>query len=122
MTTRSPRRRSLSVSVGITAILAALSGCSVEEEYDYGAVCAERATELRDEDDLCEDGTSQYENGIYGWYYFPVDRYAGAIGERVRGGSFTPPSSGSVYRGGIPEDGADVSRKGFGGKSGSFGG
>lgn len=115
----------MSVSIGVTAVLAAaLSGCSGEEEYDYGAVCAERATELRADDDLCEDGTSQYEDGTYGWYYFPVGRRAAAIGQRVSGGSFTNPS-GPAYRGGIPEDGDDVdkiSKGGFGGKSGSFGG
>lgn len=113
----------MSVSIGATAVLAAtLSGCSMEEEYEYGAVCAERFSELRADDDLCEVGYPQYEDGTYRWYYLPAGVYAGAIGQRLRGGSFTPPSSGSVYRGGIPDDGADVSRKGFGGKSGSFGG
>lgn len=126
MTIRPPRRRSLSVSVGVAAILAAaLSGCSgvqgqyaSDDDYDYGAACVEQETELRTYDDYCDDDRIGY-----GWYYLPIGGYAQAIGRRVSGGSFNPPPPGATaFRGGIPKDGAVVSRGGFGGKSGSVGG
>ena len=122
MNTRPIRRRSASVTIGVTAVLiTTLSGCSAsaeEEEYDYGAVCADQQTEQRvNDDDDCDDGVS------YGWYYIPVGSYAPAVGERVSGGSFDPPSSGeAVCRGEVPREGGEVSRGGFGGCSDTVGG
>ena len=120
--TRPTRRRSASVTIGVTAVLVAtLSGCSAsaeEEEYDYGAVCADQQTQQRvADDDDCDD------RGSYGWYYIPVGSRAPAVGERVSGGSFDPPASGeAVCRGGIPSEGGEVSRGGFGSCSGTVGG
>ncbi len=120
MEARPIRRRSASVSLGVAAVLVAtLSGCSgEEEEYEYGAVCADQQTELRvDDDDDCDD------RGSYGWYFIPTGSRAAAVGERVSGGSFDPPPSGAAtYRGGVPSEGGEVSRGGFGGESDSVGG
>ncbi len=121
--TRLTRRRSTSVTIGVTAVLVAtLSGCSAaqgneEEDYDYGAVCADQQTELRVEDDTCAEG------GAYGWYYIPTGSRAQAVGERVSGGSFNePPSNEDTYLGGVPSEGGVVERGGFGGESESVGG
>lgn len=117
------RRRSASVTLGIAAVLAAtLSGCSAgaddDVEYDYGAVCADRQTELRvNDDDDCDD------RGSYAWYYIPTGLRAAAIGERVSSGSFDPPPpDAATFRGGVPGEGGTVERGGFGGYSESVGG
>ena len=118
---RPTRRRSASVTIGVTAVLVAtLSGCSVsaeEEEYDYGAVCVDQRTQVRVGDDLCDD------DGPHGWYYIPAGSRAQAVGERVSGGSFNPPPPGEqAYLGGVSPEGGVVSRGGFGGNSDSVGG
>ncbi len=116
------RRRSASVTIGVTTVLVTtLSGCSAsagEEEYDYGAVCADQQTQLRvNDDDDCDD------RGSYGWYYIPVGSQAPAVGDRVSGGSFdAPPSDEAVCFGGAPSEGGEVSQGGFGGCSGTVGG
>ena len=115
------RRRSGSVNLGIAAVLVAtLSGCSgfEEQEYVYGAVCADQRSQVRVDDDLCDD-----DSAYHGWYYIPVGRLATPIGARVSGGSFgAPPPGATAYRGGVPGEGGTVSRGGFGGSSDSFGG
>lgn len=115
------RRRSASVNLGVAAVLVAtLSGCSgfEEEEYDYGAVCADEQTQVRVGDDLCDDDRDRHR-----WYYIPGGRRAASVGDRVNGGSFSaPPSSAASYRGGVPSEGGTVSRGGFGGSSDSVGG
>jgi hypothetical protein len=118
--TRPTRRRSASVTFGVaTVFVATLSGCSVsaEEEYAYGAVCADQRTQARVDDDLCDDG------GPHGWYYIPTGSRAQPVGERVSGGSFDPPPPGEeAFRGGVPREGGVVERGGFGGESESVGG
>ncbi|MDP8952174.1 MAG: tRNA-dihydrouridine synthase [Actinomycetota bacterium] len=123
MSTQPTRRRSVSVTLGVAAVLAAtLSGCSADaadqEEYDYAAVCADQRTQLRvGDDDDCDESVS------YAWYYIPVGSRAPAVGERVSGGSFDPPSSGeAVCWGGAPSEGGEVSRGGFGSCSQAVGG
>ena len=121
MDTRPTRRRSSSVTLGVAAVLVAtLSGCSAsaeEGEYDYGAVCADRQTQVRVNDDLCDAG------GPHGWYFIPTGSRAQAVGERVSGGSFDPPpSDAAAFRGGVPSEGGVVERGGFGGTSDSVGG
>ena len=118
--TRRARRRSASVTLGAAAIFAAtLSGCSAGgEEYSHGAVCADPQTERRVEDERCEDGRS----GRHGWYFLPVGTRARPVGARLNGGSFTPPPGAAVFRGGVPREGAVITRGGFGGKSGTVGG
>jgi hypothetical protein len=121
--TRPTRRRSVSVTLGVTAVLAAtLSGCSAsqEEEYDYGAVCVDQQTQQRVDDDGCDDDGR---DGHYGWYYIPTGSRAQPVGQRVSGGSFDPPpSDAATFRGGVPSEGGDVSRGGFGGTSEPVGG
>ena len=122
------RRRSKSVTLGITAVLATtLFGCSSSEgqysqgqysgdDEGYGAVCVDEDTQQRVDDDVC-DGTRGF-----AWYYLPIGSRALAVGQRVSGGTFTPPSGEQAFRGGVPRDGGVVSRGGFGGESGTFGG
>ena len=116
------RRRSASVSLGVAAVLVAtLSGCSAsadEEDYDYGAVCVDQDTQQRvDDDDDCD------ERPTYGWYFIPVGAIAPGIGERVGDGSFGSPSSDeAVCYGGVPREGGEITRGGFGACSGAVGG
>ena len=120
MDTRPTRRRSASVTLGVSLALAAtLSGCG-QEEYTHGAVCADRETQERVEDEQCDD---ERRGGRHGWYFIPVGGVARPVGTRVGGGTFTaPPASQPVYRGGVPRGGGAVSRGGFGGRSGAVGG
>ena len=126
------RRRSASVTLGMTAVLAtALLGCggpdeqysggqySGDEEDGYGAVCVEEETQLRVDDDRCDD---EYGNGALAWYYLPLGFRVGGVGQLVTGGNFALPNGAQASRGGVPREGGVVSRGGFGGKSGSFGG
>ena len=128
------RRRSASVTLGITAILATtLFGCSgsgdgsAQGQYsgdgddDYGAVCVDEDTDVRVDDDRCDDD-GYYGGGGFAWYYLAVGSRVGPVGQRVSGGTFSLPSGEQASRGGVPRDGGVVSRGGFGGKSGSFGG
>jgi len=119
--TRPTRRRSASVTIGVTAVLTAtLSGCSAfqEEEYDYGAVCVDQQTQRRVDDNRCDDG-----GAFDWWYYMPVGSRAQPVGERASGGSFDPPPPGErAYLGGVPPEGGVVERGGFGGNSESVGG
>lgn len=124
------RRRSASVKLGMTAILATtLLGCaSPGEPYSggqysgddgYGAVCVDEDTQLRVDDDSCDD---DYGGGALAWYYLPLGSRVGAVGQRVSGGSLALPAGAQASRGGVPREGGVVSRGGFGGKPGSFGG
>lgn len=118
-TTTRARRRSASVGIGVTAVLVTtLSGCSEEEDYDYAAVCADQQTQVRvNDDEDCDD------RGSYGWYYIPVGSNAPAVGESVGGGSFAAPSSNqAVCLGGVPAEGGEVTRGGFGSCSDAVGG
>ena len=126
---RRSRRRSASVSVGVVAVLAAaLTGCSDTQggqgqydDDDYAAVCVDEQTELRVDDDRCDDD-GVVGGGAYAWYYVPFGRRVQPVGSRVGGGSFNPPPPGQAAHRGVPAEGGEVSRGGFGGKSGSFGG
>lgn len=116
------RRRSASVTLGVAAVLVAtLSGCSAsadEEDYEYGAICADQDTQQRvDDEDDCDEA------GSYGWYFIPVGATAPAIGERVGDGSFAEPSRDeAVCYGGVPREGGEVTQGGFGACSSAVGG
>jgi hypothetical protein len=108
------RRRSATVALGVTALLAAgLTGCSSDsgsagdgevyaEDTDYQAVCVDEATQERIDDDHCDDGGPRYHgSGLAAWYF--LSRGAGypRVGRKVTGGTFTNPSSAyTVRRGG----------------------
>lgn len=121
------QRKSRSVSLGLTATLAAslLSGCgSSDPEYD--AVCAEPHNLVRIDDDYCDDDNDGYHGGR--WYYIPSGRRYPAMGGALGGGAFGRPTNASAIReGGQSASGGSVkgsssSRGGFGGKSGRSGG
>jgi hypothetical protein len=122
LVTWSTRRRSASVTIGVTAVLVTtLIGCSAsaeEEEYDYAAVCADQQTQQRvADDDDCDD------RGSYGWYYIPVGTVAPAIGQTASGGAFNPaPDDEAVCYGGVPREGGEITQGGFGACSAAVGG
>jgi hypothetical protein len=137
---RNRGRRSASLSIGVTALLASavLTGCSPSGEVidaDYAQVCQDRTTQERVEDSKCsEEGRS---SGVYGWYFFAMGARSAAIsrsippvGSQLSGGVTTVPAGAST-RSGLPASGSSaVSRGGFGdsaksgsgGRSGSMGG
>lgn len=101
-------------ALGLVAIGAFDSGT------DQRGVCVDRATDVRVDDDVCDDNTT---NGAHGWYFIPSGRRAPAEGQAVSGqGSFTQPSSDSFSKGGVAADGGKVTRGGFLSGHGSFGG
>ena len=116
------RLRSVAITLGAVPLLATgLTGCGSDDEAEYSAVCVDQTTQQRVDDDECDDDNDR--GGVHGWYFFPVGVYAGGIGQRVSGGSYTTPS-GSHVKGGVPKGGATIKRGGFGGgiKSGGTSG
>ena len=115
------QRKSAAVALGITALLApSLAACSSDDEVDNQAVCVDQATQQRVPDSECNDGRSGGGIGArpFLWYFLgtTVGRGFPAIGARVpAGGTYSPPSSGSYRRGGVPSAGGNVPRGGFGG-------
>jgi len=110
------RMRSASVAIGATAVVAAaLSGCTVSE--DYTTVCVDEDTMERVSDYDCDDDS--YGSGSYVWYYLGSGRRIPSVGSRVSGGSTTPPA-GSSGRGRSGSSSYDNS--GSSGSSGKYGG
>ncbi|NHC47546.1 hypothetical protein [Motilibacter aurantiacus] len=130
-------RRSTSVSLGLTALLAAgLTGCGGSDGDDVNAVCVDAQTQQRVDDDECDDDA--YNGSVAGspflWYFLGRASAVPAFGVPVVGyaGSFSPPASLSGVRTGMPRAGAakgytggkvtKVSRGGFGSSGGKSGG
>jgi hypothetical protein len=126
------RRRSATVALGVTALLAAgLAGCSSDgddataQDSDYEAVCVDDATQERIDDDYCDDRATRYHgSGAAAWYFLARGGVLPRVGGRATGGTFRDPGSGhTVRRGGAPDGGGtagtgsegSVSRGGFGG-------
>lgn len=115
----SDRRRSIAVGVGAAALgLVAVGAFS--SGTDQRGVCVDKTTNVRVDDDVCDNNTS---SGAHSWYYIPSGRRAPAEGQAVSGqGSFTAPRNDSFTRGGVAADGGKVTRGGFMSGHGSFGG
>lgn len=115
MTTAPRRRRSVSVTLGVTALVAAgLTGCA--PEVDNQAICVDPQTEERVDDDYCED--DDHHGGGYAWYYMRAGTRAPAVGSTYASTKGTFDSStlrGSTSTGGVDSDGGTISRGGFGG-------
>lgn len=125
-TTPRRRRRSASVALGVTALMAAgLTGCA--SSPDYAAVCVDPETEERVEDDQCDDD-SDYNGASSGffWYYLGANSMVPGVGGRATGGTWNGSSlSGNVQRGGLPTTGgssvkSSTTKGGFGGSSRGF--
>ena len=114
-------RRSQAVALGITAVLAAgLSGCGSDAEYDFAGVCVDKQTQVRVDDEQCDDNNTVYRSGGYGWYFIPLGTSAASVGSRVTGGTYSDPGT-SASRGGVSRSGGTVARGGFGGGDGGSG-
>jgi hypothetical protein len=130
-----PRRRSATVALGVSALLAAgLAGCASDgsrgEDADYEAVCVDDSTQERIDDEHCDDKATRYHgSGAAAWYFLARGAVLPRKGGRVTGGTFREPGAGyTVRRGGAPAAGGTaagdsdrVSRGGFGGSSGTSG-
>jgi hypothetical protein len=133
------RRRSATVGLGVTALLAAgLAGCSSNSEEvtsgdaDYDAVCVDNASQERIDDEYCDDRATRYHgSGAAAWYFLARGASFPRKGGKVTGGTFRDPGPGyNVQRGGNPvgagtagtasgSGGDGVSRGGFGGSHSS---
>ena len=133
------RRRSGTVALGVTALLAAgLAGCSsssgeaTSDDADYEAVCVDDSTQQRIDDDYCDDRATRYHgSGAAAWYFLARGVGLPRKGGKVTGGTFRDPGAGyTVRRGGAPVgggtaggvsggDAGGVSRGGFGGSTSS---
>lgn len=104
------------VALAVVAIGAFDSGT------DQQGVCVEKSSNVRVDDDVCDDeGTTG--GGTHGWYYIPSGRRAPAEGQKISGqGSFSAPSGQSFSKGGVSADGGEVTRGGFLSGKGTFGG
>jgi hypothetical protein len=117
------RRRSASVTIGLTAILAASLSACADEAATHQAVCVDQQ-QRRAQDAECRSSShgSGVSNGGRGWYYVPVGRRYPAVGEPASGGTFTQDRNMVVgtdrlsARGGTAPHG--VVRGGFGGSGG----
>jgi hypothetical protein len=120
------RRRSTLVVVGAatTAVVAAVALMAAGDDPDYQAVCADPQTGVRVDDEQCDDDGGSSGLRGFGWYYLGRGSRAVATGAKVTGGSFLAPDPTrfSVRRGGVPRVGGTISRGGFGGRFGGFGG
>ncbi|MCK9793659.1 tRNA-dihydrouridine synthase [Isoptericola sp. 4D.3] len=122
MTNPVRRMRSASVTLGVTAVVAAsLTGCG-SQDADNRAICVDPETQLRVDDDECDEdddyhGTGTPAAGFY-WYYLRSGGRAPAVGASyaTSAGSFDSTKlSGSSSKGGVSSDGGTISRGGFGG-------
>jgi hypothetical protein len=113
-------RKSAAVVLGVTALLApSLAACGSNDEADNQAICVNKDTQERVDDNQCDphdESNGIGVGGLFFWYF--VATRGGAffppIGGRVSGGTFSVPSGTSV-RGGVPKAGGNVPRGGFGG-------
>lgn len=121
MTSPARRMRSASVTLGVTALVAAsLTGCS--NAADNRAICVDPQTEQRVADDRCDDDADYHGSGSpssgYYWYYLRSGSRAPAVGSSyvTSGGTYDATRlSGSAAKGGVSSDGGTISRGGFGG-------
>lgn len=126
MTSSTRRMRSRSVALGLTTVVAAsLTGCA--PAADNRAICVDPATQLRVDDDQCDEDDDDYVGsgavGGYYWYYVRAGSRAPAVGASYATASGTFDSrtlAGKTSKGGVSSDGGTVSRGGFGG-SGKIG-
>lgn len=73
MTTQT-RKRSSRVLLGVTALMAStLSGCSLEGDPDYVAICADPQGNTRVADDQCDEGEKPVD-------YVPTNQNTGSSG------------------------------------------
>lgn len=125
-TTPRSRRRSASVVIGVTALMASgLTGCA--SSPDYAAVCVDPQTEERVDDDECDDDSDYNGTGAgFFWYYLASSARVPAVGSTATGGTYNGSSlNGSVQRGGLPSEGGSsvkstTTKGGFGGSSRGF--
>lgn len=122
------QRKSAAVVLGVTALLApSLAACSSNDEADNQAVCVDKTTQERVDDNRCDpdDEAGIGVGGLFFWYFLATrgGAFFPGIGQRVSGGTFSRPP-GPVVRGGVPKAGGNVPRGGFGGgtRSGTSGG
>ena len=107
------RRRSRVVSLSVSGVLVAtsLAACgSQDDAEEYRGVCVDQETQQRVDDDECDD-----DRPGFGWIFFGAGARAVGIGQRVSGGVTSLPANARAVRGGVPADGATISRGGLGG-------
>jgi len=114
-------RRSAKVTAAGTAAFAALalSGCGEDPKPDHQAVCVDKQTQVRLDEDRCDD-----EHHGHGFVYYPIGRSYPAVGQPLSSGYVsTLPKGHYAQVGGASKSGGTVLRGGFGrGHTGTIGG
>lgn len=89
MATRKLSSASVALGLGLGMALT-LAGCG-EDEPENSAVCVDEASQVRVDDDRCDDG---HDHHGFVWFYYPFHVSAPAVGSSVKGtaGSFTKPA------------------------------
>ncbi|MFJ3956080.1 Tat pathway signal protein [Arthrobacter sp. NPDC090010] len=132
------RRRTLVISLGVTALLAGTITAVVSsqnDDEDYAQVCTDESTQQRVDDANCDDSGASSAAGRghahYGWYFFPRGSVIPAVGSSVKsysGGTSTLPKGSTAAKGFSSKGGSftksTTTRGGFGKSSGgkSYGG
>lgn len=109
------RLRSVSVTIGVTALVAAgITGCSPQYDANRG-ICVDPVTERRVADERCDDDGRS--GGHYLWYYVRSGHAAPAVGSPYKAapGTFSKQRPTAGTRHGGSDDGGHVTRGGFGG-------
>ena len=112
MTTTPRRMRSNTVLLGVTALAASsLTGCA--SEPDYAAICVDPETEVRVDDDQCDDSDDpdDYTPGVPGFFWFYLGARSAAPIPAI--GSRYDPSAGTYNGRGLVRDGRGVQRGGL---------
>lgn len=114
------RRRSMSVTLGITAVVAGLTGCGSGPDPDYAGLCTDAAGNRVDDaqcrcvdpedgttidDDDCRDNTHARSGH---WIFLPYGRMAPRVGMPVTGGVTRAPRGHSFVTGGVSASGGKV--------------
>lgn len=95
--------RSRVVAAGLTSALAlAVAGCSSEPEPTHNRVCVDPNTQIRVDDDECDDDRAG--PGRFIWFYYPVHVGGVPVGSKINvsAGTYTKPAGpvGSIPRSG----------------------
>jgi hypothetical protein len=113
------RSRNVALALTTVAAAASLSSCSTGD--DYQAICVDPQTEMRVDDDECDDVDDDYDGGSgFAWFYISThgSHRAPAVGHSYSklksSGVYKVPSGKSYSKGGFSSKGGSVKSGGFG--------
>lgn len=114
-----PNIKGISTFAAVVLAATSLACATGEDEGDatHAAICVDAQTEVRVDDDKCDDDESNDGHTHMVWWYYPISYQAPAVGSSVKGtGGVTTRPAGATFVSKYPPSG------GFGGKTGVVGG